>query len=103
MGALAAALRPAHVEEALRGISAPVKALVHRMLHREPGERYATAARLQAELQACLRTLAARPHGAREAALELLMARTQAEASARREGAALTERAVFAEDVPGYS
>lgn len=103
MGALAAALRPAHVEEALQGVSTPVKALVHRMLCREPRERYATAARLQEDLRACLRALAARPYGAREAALELLMARTQAEASARREGAALTERAVFAEDVPGYS
>lgn len=103
LAALATALRPEHVEEALQGVSAPVKRLVHKALRGDPGERYATAAELQADLQACLRAVREQPYGARAASMELLMARTEAEGSPRREGATLMERGVFPEDVPGYS
>ena len=103
MAALAAALRPEHVEEALQGVSAPVKRLVHQALCRDPGERYATAARFQADLQSCLRTVRAAPYDARAASLELLQARTEAEGSPRREGATLAEWGVFSEDLPMHS
>jgi serine/threonine-protein kinase len=103
MAALAAALRPEHVEEALQGISAPVKRLVHQALRRDPGERYATAARFRADLQSCLQAMRAAPYGARAASLELLQARTEAEGSPLREGAMLTEGGVFSEDLPMHS
>jgi serine/threonine-protein kinase len=99
LAALAAALRPEHVEEALQGVSAPVRRLVHKALRGDPGERYATAAEFRTDLQAVRQ----QPYGARAASMELLMASTEAEGSPRREGAALMERAVFPEDVPGYS
>lgn len=99
MAALAAAYRPEHVEAAMREVSAPVRAIVHKALCREPTERYATAALLQADLQACLRALRDKPHGAKEAARELRVAREEAEASPRREQAGLLEWGIFAEDV----
>jgi serine/threonine-protein kinase len=99
MAALAAAYRPEHVETAMRQVSAPVRAIVHKALCREPTERYATAALLQADLQACLRALRDKPHGAKEAARELRVAREEAEASPRREQAGLLEWGIFAEDV----
>ncbi len=101
--ALAAALRPEHVEEALQGVSAPVKRLVHKALRVNPDERYATAAELRDDLQENLRASREQPYGARMAAMELLMARTEAAGSPRREGASLMERGIFPEDVPGYS
>ncbi|HYO58696.1 serine/threonine protein kinase [Archangium sp.] len=103
MAVLAAALRPEHVEEALQGVSASVKNIVHKALRSDPGERYATAAELRADLRACLRAVRERPYGARAASMELLLARTEAEGSPLREGATLTERGVFSEDVPRYS
>lgn len=99
MAAFAAAYRPEHVEAAMRQVSAPVRAIVHKALCREPTERYATAALLQADLQACLRALRDKPHGAKEAARELRGAREEAEASPRREQAGLLEWGIFAEDV----
>ncbi|WP_309893200.1 protein kinase domain-containing protein [Archangium sp.] len=99
MAALAAAYRPEHVEAAMREVSAPVRAIVHKALCREPTERYATAALLQADLQACPRALRDKPHGAKEAARELRVAREEAEASPRREQAGLLEWGIFAEDV----
>ncbi|HEX5746909.1 MAG TPA: protein kinase [Archangium sp.] len=101
--ALAAALRPEHVEEALQGVSAPVKRLVHKALRVNPDERYATAAELRDDLQENLRASREQPYGARMAAMELLMARTEAAGSPRRQGASLMERGIFPEDVPGYS
>jgi len=103
MAALAAALRPEHVEEALQGVSAPVKRLVHLALRRDPDERYASAARFQADLQSCLQAVRPVPYDARAASLELLQARTEAEGSPRREGATLTEWGVFSEDLPMHS
>jgi serine/threonine-protein kinase len=103
MAALAAALRPEHVEEALQGVSAPVKHLVHQALRRDPDERYATAARFQADLQSCLQAVRPVPYSARAASLELLQARTEAEGSPLRTGATLTEWGVFSEDLPLYS
>ncbi|PTL82045.1 protein kinase [Vitiosangium sp. GDMCC 1.1324] len=103
MAALAAALRPEHVEEALHGVSEPVKNIVHEVLRRDPGERYATAADFRSDLQACLRAMREQPYGSRAASLELLQARTEAEGSPLREEVSLTERGVFPEDIPRYS
>ena len=100
MAGLAAAFRPEHVEAAMQGVSAPVKAVLHKALRRERAERYATAAELQAALQACSRALREDSHGAEAAASELLAARREAEASPHREVAGLLEWGIFPDDVP---
>ena len=103
MATLAAALRPEHVEAALRRVSAPVKALLHKALRKDPAERYATAAEFQSELQACPRAPQKKPYGAEEAARELLVARMEAEASPHRKNADLLEWGIFPGHVPGHS
>lgn len=102
MAALAAAFRPEHVEAAMQGVSAPVKAVLHKALRGEPAERYATAADLQAALQTCLRALRGGSYGAEQAALELLVARTEAEVSPQRDEAGLLEWGIFPDDVPRH-
>ncbi len=103
MARLAATFRPEHVETAMQGVSAPVKALLHKALRSEPNERYATAAELRAALQACLRTLREESFDAEQAARELLVARMEAESSPEREKVGLLEWGVFPEDVPRHA
>ncbi|HEX8434120.1 serine/threonine-protein kinase [Archangium sp.] len=103
MARLAASFHPEHVEAAMRDVSAPVRALLHQALRRDPAERYATAAEFQADLQACLRAPRRKPYGPEQAARELLVARTEAEASPERENAGLLEWGIFPEDVPRHS
>lgn len=102
MAALAAAFRPEHVEAAMQGVSAPLKAILHKALRADPAERYATAAELQAGLQACPRALREDSYGAEDAASELLVARTEAEVSPQREEAGLLEWGIFPDDVPRH-
>ncbi|WNG22787.1 protein kinase [Cystobacter fuscus] len=47
--------RSGDVEYAARNVSEPVKAVVHTLLRQDPGERYVTAAEVQAELLRCLK------------------------------------------------
>ena len=61
---------PRDVEYAARNVSAPVKAVLHKLLRREPTERYATGAELQVELLRCLKARS-RWYGARRAAREI--------------------------------
>ncbi len=102
MARLASSFRPEHVEAAMWGVSAPVRIVIHKALRADPAERYATAAELQAHLQQCLRARRD-PYGAEQAARELMVARTEAEASPERETAGLLEWGIFAEDVPRHS
>jgi len=102
MAELAAAFRPEHVEAAMQGVSAPVKAIFHKALCADPAERYATAAELQAGLHACPRALREDSYGAEEAASELLVARMEAEVSPQREEAGLLEWGIFPDDVPRH-
>jgi serine/threonine-protein kinase len=46
---------PGDVEYALHGLSEPVKVVLRKLLRREPAERHATGAELEAELRRCLR------------------------------------------------
>ncbi|HYO55201.1 serine/threonine-protein kinase [Archangium sp.] len=68
---------PRDVEYAARGLSAPVKAILHGLLRREPSERYATGEELRADLRRCLK---ARSwwYGPRRAARELARLRAEA-------------------------
>jgi serine/threonine-protein kinase len=77
MARRAAAFRPEHIEHLMRDVSGPVRLILHKLLRRLPAERYATAAALKADLDACLGALG-RPYGAREALAELREARSQA-------------------------
>jgi len=80
MARRAAAFRPEHIAHLTQAVSGPVRSILHKLLGRHPSQRYPTAAALQADLDACL---AARTpsYGAREALVELLEARADAEHS----------------------
>jgi eukaryotic-like serine/threonine-protein kinase len=78
MARRAAAFQPEHLEHLMGEVSAPVRRIIHRLLRRRPSERYATAAELKAELDACLREMG-EPHGPAQALAELLEARREAE------------------------
>jgi serine/threonine-protein kinase len=78
MARRAAAFRPEHLEHLTREVSAPVRRILQRLLRRRPSERYASAAEVKAELDACLRGLR-EPHGPEQALEELLEARREAE------------------------
>ncbi|HYO66814.1 MAG TPA: protein kinase [Archangium sp.] len=77
MARRAAAFTPEHLEHMMRKMSAPVRLILHKLLRRRPAERYATAAALKGDLDACLGVLDA-PYGAREAMEEVLKARSEA-------------------------
>ncbi|MFE8600877.1 serine/threonine protein kinase [Archangium violaceum] len=77
MARRAAAFRPEHIDHLMRRVSEPVRLIIHKLLRRRPEERYATAAALKGDLDACLGVLDA-PYGAREAIEELLKARSDA-------------------------
>ncbi|HEX5751516.1 MAG TPA: protein kinase, partial [Archangium sp.] len=102
MAMRAAAVHPMHVAAALRdaGVSTPVGDVVRKLLRHDPAERYATAAQVRADLQACLNALEGGPYGAEEAARELRQARDEAEVSPLREELGLFEMGVFKDDVP---
>jgi serine/threonine-protein kinase len=65
----AASFTPADVERMAAGLAAPLKALVVRLLHREPAERFQTAAELEEAMRARLAVVG--PYGAAEAVEEL--------------------------------
>ncbi|AKJ01845.1 serine/threonine-protein kinase [Archangium gephyra] len=77
MARRAAAFRSEHIDHLMRKVSGPVRLIIHKLLRRGPSERYATAAALKGDLDACLGVLD-RPYGAREAMEELLKARSEA-------------------------
>ncbi|HEY0093359.1 MAG TPA: protein kinase, partial [Archangium sp.] len=77
MARRAAAFRPEHIEHLMRDVSGPLRLILHKLLRRLPSERYATAAALKTDLEACLGALG-RPYGAQEALVELLEARSEA-------------------------
>lgn len=78
MARRAAAFRPEHIEHLMRNVSGPMRLILHKLLRRHPSERYATAAALKTDLDACLGALG-RPYGGKEALEELREARDEAE------------------------
>ncbi|HEX5754259.1 MAG TPA: protein kinase [Archangium sp.] len=77
MARRAAAFTPEHIDHLMRRVSEPVRLILHKLLRRHPEERYANAAALKGDLDACLGVLDA-PYGAREAIEEVLKARSEA-------------------------
>ncbi|MDC0707336.1 serine/threonine-protein kinase [Stigmatella sp. ncwal1] len=80
--------RPEHVERATRGVSAPLRAIVTRLLRRDPSERFQTAQDLRNELWSFLGG-SGRCYGPRDAEQEA--AQVHAEATERHGGAQLPE------------
>jgi serine/threonine-protein kinase len=83
MARRATAVQPRHVEQATRGLSEPTRAILHKLLQRDPARRYTSGA----ELQAALRDRLARsglPHGRGHAARELTQASRSAEGMRRK-------------------
>jgi serine/threonine protein kinase len=78
MARRAAAFRPEHIENLTWEVSRPVRRIVHRLLRRQPSERYATAAALKADLDACL-AASREPYGPQRALEELREAQREAE------------------------
>ena len=78
MARRAAAFRPEHIEHLMRNVSEPMRRILHKLLRRHPSERYATAAALKTDLEACLGA-SGRPYGGKEALEELREARDEAE------------------------
>ncbi|ATB33696.1 serine/threonine protein kinase [Melittangium boletus] len=86
---------PEDVARATQGLSEPLRAVVHRVLQREPSARYQTGLELRDALRALL-VVQGRPYGRPEAAREVLVAVKEAELL--RESADVLEPDVF----PGF-
>lgn len=65
----AASFTPADVERMSAGLAAPLKAMVERLLRREPAERFQTAVEVEEAMQARLAVVG--PYGAAEAVAEV--------------------------------
>ncbi len=88
---------PEDVERAARGVSEPLRAVVHRALRREPSERYQSGLELRDALREFL-VVQGRTYGRPEAAREVLLAVKEAELL--REAADVLEPDVFPETPP---
>ena len=97
MAARIARFGPEDVERALRGVSEPLKAVVHRALRREPAERYQSGLEIRDTLREFL-VVQGRAYGRPEAAREVLVAVKEAELV--RESADVLEPDVFPEEPP---
>lgn len=86
------------VEQATRGLSEPLRAVVHRTLRREPSGRYASGLELRDALRPFL-VVQGRPYGRPEAAREVLVATKEAELL--RESADVLEPEVFPDTALG--
>jgi serine/threonine-protein kinase len=71
----AATFTPADVERAVDGLSSPLRALLERLLRREPAERFQTAAELEQALRERLAVVG--PYGGAEAVAEVAKAITE--------------------------
>ncbi|OJT24318.1 hypothetical protein BO221_14175 [Archangium sp. Cb G35] len=91
---------PEDVERATQGISAPLRAVVHRALRREPAERYQSGLELRDALREFL-VVQGRSYGRPEAAREALVAVKEAELL--RESADVLEPEVFPDAAPRRS
>lgn len=88
---------PEDVERASQGVSEPLRAVVHRVLRREPDERYQSGLELRDALREFL-VVQGRSYGRPEAAREVLLAVKEAELL--RESADVIEPDVFVEVPP---
>ncbi len=94
MAARIARFGPEDVERATRGLSEPLRAVVHRTLRREPSERYPSCLELRDALRAFL-VVKGHAYGRPEAAREVLVAVKEAELL--RESADVLEAGVLPE------
>ncbi|RKG65598.1 hypothetical protein D7V88_41765 [Corallococcus terminator] len=90
----AMAFRVKDVERATSGLSKPLRTLLHKLLRREKGERFSTAAELEAELRAQLASRG--PYSAADAVKEVQQALLEG-------GEALEELDLLEEDEGGIS
>ncbi len=67
---------PEDVEQAARDVPGPTRAILHRLLRKEPAERFQTGASLEAALRGRLAVLG-KPSGAKEAAEEVFLAKAE--------------------------
>ncbi len=67
---------PEDVEGAAHEVPEPTRAILHRLLRKEPTERFQTGAALEAALRERLAVLG-KPYGAKEAAEEVLLAKAE--------------------------
>jgi serine/threonine-protein kinase len=88
----AASFGPEDVEKAVQWIPASLKVILHRLLCREPADRYPSATELERDLRAHLREMG-RPYGAKEAIEEVRDA--TADARDMRDAADVAEEGVF--------
>ena len=88
---------PEDVARVTQGLAEPLRAVVHRVLQREPSARYQTGLELRDALRALL-VIQGRPYGRPEAAQDVLVAVKEAELL--RESADVLEPDVFP-DLPG--
>lgn len=92
LAARAATFGPGDVEKAVQWLPSSLKVILHRLLCREPADRYGSAADLERELRARLGELG-KPYGAKEAIAEVRDA--NADARERRDAADVAEEGVF--------
>jgi serine/threonine-protein kinase len=92
LAARAASFGPEDVEKAVQWLPSSLKVILHRLLCREPADRYQSAAELEADLRARLHELR-KPYGAREAIAEVRDA--GADARDMRDAADVAEEGVF--------